>query len=163
MKNDTANRGDGLKAEVQSMERSGIFTLDHERNLSLERLPSGDGGYTSSTSRPISNASMDANDEAEPSSSELKKSSSPTDQAGSRSTSRGPRLFSEVFALGCSIAFRWAVVSSPKPQPSTDLLTPFHIMKILHHSTASTHLRHSHRSMKCRPTAKRMRRRPRPT
>lgn len=112
------------------MERSGIFTLDHERNLSLERLPSGDGGYTSSTSRPISNASMDANDEAEPSSSELKKSSSPTDQAGSRSTSRGPRLFSEVFALGCSIAFRWAVVSSPNPQPSTDLLTPFHNMKI---------------------------------
>jgi hypothetical protein len=35
-------------------------------------------------------------------------------RAGSGSP-RGPRLFSEVFALGCSIAFRWASVSALDP------------------------------------------------
>ena len=109
VKNETMSRADGGKAEVQNGESSRSFTWDQERNLSLDK---GDGGYLSSTSRPISNASMDGNDEGVPSSSELKKSSA-FDQPGNRSPSRGPRLFSEVFSLGCSIAFRWAAVSPP--------------------------------------------------
>ncbi len=36
---------------------------------------------------------------------------SPEHSSGSRSP-RGPRLFTEVFALGCSVAFRWAAVSA---------------------------------------------------
>lgn len=31
---------------------------------------------------------------------------------------RGPRLFSEVFALGCSIAYRWASVRDHSSQKS---------------------------------------------
>lgn len=41
----------------------------------------------------------------------------PESDGGGRSGSpRGPRLFSEVFTLGCSIAYRWASVSSLHPQ-----------------------------------------------
>ena len=62
-------------------------------------------------------------------------------RAGSGSP-RGPRLFSEVFALGCSIAFRWASVSALEPpsrcigpiavqptlgQESVSMPTMFHI------------------------------------
>ena len=35
-------------------------------------------------------------------------------ERGNRSP-RGPRLFSEIFALGCSIAYRWAAVSFVLP------------------------------------------------
>lgn len=103
VKND---RVDGWKADLHNGERSTSLTRDHERSLSIERVPSTAG------SRPTSNASMDANDEASVASTSYQsKTSFSVDQVGSLSP-RGPRLFSEVFALGCSIAFRWAATDS---------------------------------------------------
>lgn len=74
-------------------------------NTSSDRAPGTDGGYTSIESY----GSSDPTDEYQAKSE--KKSANPSDQVGSRSPMRGPRLFSEAFALGCSIAFRWAAVS----------------------------------------------------
>ena len=70
--------------------------------MSIERASDVDGLFMSTRS---SNASAgDPTDDAQD------KKAGSCDLIGSRS-SRGPRLFSEVFALGCSVAFRWAAVS----------------------------------------------------
>ncbi|KAG0575752.1 hypothetical protein KC19_5G027900 [Ceratodon purpureus] len=92
-KNETSNKSD--------LEKSRSFPSAHSRNTSLDRSTGADGGYMSTRT---SNASTgDAID--------CDKKMSSSDLIGSRSL-RGPCLFSEVFALGCSVAFRWAATES---------------------------------------------------
>uniref|UniRef100_A0A7I4FR91 Uncharacterized protein n=1 Tax=Physcomitrium patens TaxID=3218 RepID=A0A7I4FR91_PHYPA len=110
--NETASKS---AADVQSLSQSRSFNLElGSLNMSLDRGPGGDGGYMSGGSRPMSNASMDGtNSDAHSISEHHKRTSSYDQAAGIRSPSRrGPRLFSEVFALGCSIAFRWSVTEN---------------------------------------------------
>ncbi|XP_024367281.1 uncharacterized protein [Physcomitrium patens] len=83
-------------------------------NTSSDRAPGTDGGYTSIESY----GSSDPTDEYQAKSE--KKSANPSDQVGSRSPMRGPRLFSEAFALGCSIAFRWAATDSKEAAERTE-------------------------------------------
>jgi hypothetical protein len=90
----TARNETPSRADLSNLEKSRSFPSAHDRS------PSADGGYMSTRSNNAS--AVDAMDEGDHKKASL---------TGSRSL-RGPRLFSEVFALGCSIAFRWAAVSS---------------------------------------------------
>lgn len=112
-------KGEGWRTEVAG-ERATSLTREHERSLSTEKVSSAAG------SRPSSNASMEGGDEAAALST-YNQRSSPYDQLGSLSP-RGPRLFSEVFALGCSIAFRWAAVRPPGSHPWFE----YHILSLVH-------------------------------
>lgn len=98
-KNETAS-----KPGLPQLEKTRSFASEC-RNLSIDLAPGADGDVSTG-----SNGSIDNTDDLQATSE--KKRANTSDHIGNRSPVRGPCLFSEVFALGCSIAFRWAATDS---------------------------------------------------